>query len=133
MPPTKPTLPVSDASAAAMPTRKDPSCSLKITDWTLGRSTTMSIRVNLVSGNSCATVSTAAAWAKPMATTTCAPLRAMLRSACSRMDGLVTSNSRYWMPESALKRSAPLKAASLNDLSNLPPMSKTTAGVKSSA
>ena len=57
----------------------------------------------------------------------------MLRIACSRMAGLVTSNSRYGMPVSALKRSAPFQAASLNDLSNLLPMSKTIAGVKSSA
>ena len=68
-----------------------------------------------------------------MATTTCAPRRAMLRSACSRMDGFVTSNSRYCTPVSALNFSAPLNAASLKDLSNLPPMSKTTAGMKSSA
>src|SRR6266850_1986327 len=42
MPPTNPTLPVFDAIAAAMPTRNDPSCSLKTIDCTLGRSTTAS-------------------------------------------------------------------------------------------
>ena len=36
MPPTKPTLPVLDASAASTPTRNEPSCSLKVTDCTLG-------------------------------------------------------------------------------------------------
>ena len=57
MPPTKPTLPVLEASAAAMPTRKLPSCSLNTTDWTLGSSTTESMITNLVSGNSLATFS----------------------------------------------------------------------------
>ena len=36
MPPTKPTLPVLEASAAAMPTRKLPSCSLNTTDCDVG-------------------------------------------------------------------------------------------------
>ena len=55
----------------------------------------------------------------------------MFLSACSRWASLVTSNSRYAIPVSFLKRSAPLNAASLKDLSNLPPMSKTTAGANS--
>jgi hypothetical protein len=55
----------------------------------------------------------------------------MLRSACSRWASLVTSNSRYAIPVSFLKRSAPLYAASLKDLSNFPPMSNTTAGENS--
>ena len=36
MPPTNPTLPLLDAMAAAIPTRNDPSCSLKTIDWTFG-------------------------------------------------------------------------------------------------
>ena len=61
MPPTKPTLPVLEASAAAMPTRNEPSCSLNTTDWTLGCSTTESMITNLVSGNSSATFSSGVA------------------------------------------------------------------------
>ena len=67
MPPTKPTVPVSDAMAAIMPTRNEPSCSLNTMDWTLGRSTTMSMIAKLVSGYSAATASTAGAWLKPTA------------------------------------------------------------------
>ena len=66
-----------------------------------------------------------------MPTTIVEPRRAMLRSACSRWASAVTSNSRYAIPVSFLKRSAPLYAASLKDLSNLPPMSNTTAGANS--
>ena len=43
IPPTNPTLPVFDARAAAMPQRKEDSCSLKLIDSTLGRSTMPSI------------------------------------------------------------------------------------------
>src|SRR5436309_5229999 len=133
MPPTKPTLPVFEASAAAMPTRNDPSCSLKTIDWTFGRSTTASTRANLRFWNSLATFSMPLAWEKPIPTTIVEPRRAMLRSACSRWASLVTSNSRYAIPVSFLKRSAPAYAASLKDLSNFPPMSNTTAGTNSCA
>ena len=108
MPPTKPTLPVSDAIAAAMPTRNEPSCSLNTTDCTFGCSTTESMITNLVSGNSLAIASSGVANEKPTATTTSAPRRAMRRSAWSRWDSLVTSNSRYSIPVSSLNRSAPL-------------------------
>ncbi len=73
MPPTKPTLPVSDLSAAAMPTRKEPSCSLNTTDCTLSSLDHASMMVNLVSGNSAAIVSSGVAWEKPTATTMVAP------------------------------------------------------------
>jgi hypothetical protein len=108
MPPTNPTLPVFEAMAAAIPTRNEPSCSLNTIDWTLGRSTTASTMANLTAGNSLATFSMPLAWEKPMPTTICEPRRAMLRSACSRWASAVTSNSRYAMPVSFLKRSAPL-------------------------
>ena len=108
IPPTKPTLPVFDAIAAAIPTRKEPSCSLKTIDWTFGRSTTASMIANLRFGNSLATLSMPVAWAKPMPTVIWEPRRAMLRSACSRWASFVTSNSRYAIPVSFLKRSAPL-------------------------
>ena len=108
IPPTKPTLPVFDAMAAAMPTRNDPSCSLKTMDWTLGRFTTASMMANFRFGNSLATFSMPVAWAKPIPTVMVAPRRAMLRRACSRWASLVTSNSRYAIPDSFLKRSAPL-------------------------
>ena len=94
MPPTKPIFPVFETMAAAIPTRNDPSCSLKTTDWTLGRSTTASTMVNLTLGNSLATFSIPLAWEKPTPTTIGEPRRAMLRSACSRWASLVTSNSR---------------------------------------
>ena len=48
--PMKPMVPVFDAMAASMPTRKDPSCSLKVTDWTFGASTTASTRVKRTAG-----------------------------------------------------------------------------------
>src|SRR5882762_786909 len=133
IPPTNPTLPVFDAIAAAIPTRNEPSCSLKTIDWTLGRSTTASTMANLRCGNSLATFSMPLAWEKPIPTTTWDPRRAMLRSACSRWASLVTSNSRYAILVSFLKRSAPAYAASLKDLSNFPPMSNTTAGTNSCA
>ena len=56
MPPTKPTVPVVDFSAAMAPTRNEPVCSSKMIDCTFGASTTASITTNLVSGNSAATV-----------------------------------------------------------------------------
>ena len=86
MPPTKPTLPVFDAIAASTPTRNEPSCSLKTTDCTFGRSTTSSMMTNFTFGNSAATVFSAGAWAKPVATITVAPRCASLRSDCSRCD-----------------------------------------------
>ena len=107
MPPTNPTLPVLEAMAAAIPTRKDPSCSLNTIDCTFGASTTASMMANLRFGNSLATFSMPLAWAKPMPTVIWEPRRAMLRSACSRWASLVTSNSRYAIPVSFLKRSAP--------------------------
>ena len=57
MPPTKPTLPVLLASAAIMPTRKLPSCSLKTIDSTFGCLTTESMIAKLSFGNSLATFS----------------------------------------------------------------------------
>ncbi len=50
-PPTKPTLPVLLFSAAAAPTRKEPSCSAKVRPVTLGApSTTESMIANWVFG-----------------------------------------------------------------------------------
>ena len=93
MPPTKPTLPVLLASAAAMPTRKLPSCSLNTTDWTLGLSTTESMITNFLSGNSAEIVSSGVEKPKPTATTMSARC-AIRRSAWSRWLSLVISNSR---------------------------------------
>ena len=73
MPPTKPTLPVFETSAAAIPQRNDDSCSRKLIDWTLGRSTTASMMVNFTAGNCLATFSTAEACVKPTATMMLAP------------------------------------------------------------
>ncbi|EKD61612.1 MAG: hypothetical protein ACD_54C00169G0001 [uncultured bacterium] len=84
MPPMKPTVLVLEASAAIMPTRYEPSCSLKTTDFTLGWSTTMSMMPNLVSGNSCDTVFSTSPKAKPVMMIGLAPASARLRSACSR-------------------------------------------------
>ena len=94
MPPTKPTLPDVLAIAAAMPARKAPSCSLKTTDCTLGRFTTMSTIANFSCGNSLATFSSAEAWVKPMPMIGLAPFCAMRRKACSRWVSLAISNSR---------------------------------------
>lgn len=55
IPPMKPITPVLEVLAAIAPTRKEPSCSLKTTDWTFGKSTTASMMVNLTLGNSLAT------------------------------------------------------------------------------
>ncbi|MNL51294.1 hypothetical protein D3C87_1743830 [compost metagenome] len=77
---------------------------------------------NLVSGNSAATFSMADVQAKDTATTGLKPLLAKLRIACSPCVSLVGSKSRNSMPVSALNFSAPAAAASLNDLSNLPPV-----------
>ena len=65
MPPTKPTLPVFDVSAAITPTRNEPSSALNTIDCTLGLSTTMSMMPNLVLGNSSATLPSAVAQANP--------------------------------------------------------------------
>ena len=93
MPPTKPTLPVLLARAAAMPTRKLPSCSLNTTDLTLGLSTTESMITNFLSGNSAEIVSSGVEKAKPTAITMSARC-AIRRNAWSRWLSLVISNSR---------------------------------------
>ena len=52
----------------------------------------------------------------------------MRRIACSRCVSLVTSNSITSMPVSSVNFFTPFQTPSLKDLSNLPPISKTTAG-----
>ena len=84
IPPTKPTFPVSLFNAAKTPTRNEPSCSLKMIDCTFGRSTTMSMILNLVFGNSLATFDSAAACPKPTAIIGSEPRLASLRRNCSR-------------------------------------------------
>ena len=111
------------AMAAMAPTRKLPSCSLNTTDCTLGRPTTMSTITKLSLGNSLATFSMAEACEKPTPMMGLAPFSAIRRIACSRCDSLAISNSRYCLPVSFFQASMPTKAASLKDLSNLPPMS----------
>ena len=133
IPPTNPTAAVSLFIAAKTPTRNEPSCSLKIMDCTFGRSTTISMMLNLVFGNSFATLVNAAACPKPTAITGSEPLLASLRRNCSRWASCVTSNSRYLIPVSLRNFSSPFQIPSLNDLSNLPPMSKSTAGLKANA
>ena len=54
----------------------------------------------------------------------------MRRIACSRCVSLVTSNSITSMPVSSVNFFTPFQTPSLKDLSNLPPISKTTAGFK---
>ena len=69
MPPTKPTLPVFEAIAASMPTRNEPSCSLKTTEWTFGLSTTASMIAKLqCSGTRRRPSRAPPAWQKPTAT-----------------------------------------------------------------
>ncbi len=133
MPPMNPTVPVLDAIAAIIPTRKLPSCSVKTTDFTFGWSTTMSMIANLVSGKSGATVFSTSPKAKPVITTGFAPASARRRSACSRWASDCISISLKVPPVSSAQRVAPLKAASLNDLSNLPPRSKMIAGSAAAA
>ena len=133
IPPTNPTLPVSLFIAARAPTRKEPSCSLNTMDWTFGRSTTMSMMLNLVLGNSEATFCKAGAWANPTAMTISDPLCASFLKNCSRCASCWTSNSRYLMPVSLRNFSVPFQIPSLKDLSNFPPMSKTTAGLNAMA
>ena len=133
MPPTKPILPVFEAIAASTPTRNEPSCSLNTTDWTLGRSTTLSMTVKWMLGNSRATLSRATACAKPTAMIGSCPLWAKRRSACSNWVSLLGSNSEMAMFVSFLKRSAPCQTPSLKDLSNLPPVLNTTAGLMATA
>lgn len=94
MPPTKPTLPVLLAIAAIMPTRKLPSCSLKTTDSTFGRSITKSMIENLSFGNSLATFSMLEPCEKPTPMIGLALRSAILRMACSRCAGFEISNSR---------------------------------------
>ena len=101
----------------------EPSCSLNTIDCTLGRSTTESMMENRVLGNSGATFWTADACWKPTARIGSCPLRAKLRSACTRWESFWTSNSRKSIPVSVLNFWAPLKTPSLKDLSNLPPRS----------
>ena len=69
MPPTKPIVPVSEASAAATPTRYDPSCSLNEYWRRFGRSSQLtSMIANSTSGFSAATLSIASAWARAVPT-----------------------------------------------------------------
>ena len=123
MPPTKPTLPVFDVSAAITPTRNEPSCSLNTIDCTLGLSTTMSMMPNLVLGNSSATLPSAVAQAKPTVMIGEKPSLANLRRTCSRCASFWISRSRKSTPLSFLNLVAPLNTPSLKDLSNLPPRS----------
>ena len=131
MPPTKPMVPVSDLRAANAPTRKEPSCSLNTTFCTLASGTTISIKVNLVSGYAWAAALTALAEEKPTATMGLLPRLASFLRPCSTCASFVGSTSRTLIPVSAVKRLTPLKTASLNDLSNLPALSYTTAGLTS--
>jgi hypothetical protein len=96
---------------------------LNTIDCTLGSSTTMSMMVNFRSGNSVATFCSAVACENPTAMIGELPSRAKRRRACSIWASLVGSKSRNSTPVSALNFSAPAKAASLKDLSNLPPLS----------
>src|SRR5437763_1387398 len=83
MPPTKPILPLLEARAASTPTRNDPSCSLNRTDCTFGRSTTLSMMVKWMLGNSLATFSSSTACEKPTAMMGSWPRCARRRCACS--------------------------------------------------
>ena len=94
MPPTKPTLPVFDVSAAITPTTNEPSCSLNTTDWTLGRSTTSSMMPNFVLGYSGAIFFSAVSQAKPTVMIGEKPSLANLRRTCSRCDSFWISRSR---------------------------------------
>ena len=123
MPPTKPTLPLFETSAAAIPQRNDDSCSRKLIDCTFGRATTASMIVNFTSGNCFATFSTAEACVKPTATMMLAPRFASCAIACSRWAALVISNSRKATPVSFWNFAAPSAADWLNERSNLPPKS----------
>ena len=98
-------------------------------DCTFGASTTLSMMTNFRVGYSAATVLTALAWLKPTAMIGLCPLRAKLRKACSRCVSFCGSKSRTSMPVALVKAAAPSWTPSLNDLSNLPPMSKRIAGV----
>ncbi len=93
----------------------------------------MSMIANLVSGKSGATVFSTSPKAKPVITTGLAPASARRRSACSRWASDCISSSLNVPPVSLAQRCAPLKAASLKDLSNLPPRSKMMAGSASAA
>ena len=75
----------------------------------------------------------AVAKAKPAITIGFAPASAKRRSACSRCASDCSSISRNDPPVSSAQRVAPLNAASLNDLSNLPPRSKISAGSANAA
>ena len=88
---------------------------------------------NCLSGWSAATALMASAWAKPTASTTVAPRRTIRRMACSRWASLVTWNSSTSTPVSSTNFRTPFQMPSLKLLSNFPPLSKTTAGLKSAA
>ena len=84
MPPTKPTLAVSDFIAASAPTRNEPSCSLNSTDFTFGRSTTASMIMKLLSGYLAAIFCNGVAYKKPTTRIGLKPLRARRSRPCSR-------------------------------------------------
>ena len=94
MPPMKPTFCVLLASAAATPTRYEPSSSRKVTESTLSPLTTLSMIMNRTLGNSLETVSTALVMVKPIATTMSTFLRARLRITCSDCESLLICASR---------------------------------------
>ncbi|MNI90016.1 hypothetical protein D3C73_1474910 [compost metagenome] len=66
MPPTKPILLVLVMRPATTPTRKEPSCSANVMDFTFGASTTLSMMANLAFGFWVATVFIASPIIKPM-------------------------------------------------------------------
>src|SRR5882757_8208792 len=128
-PPTNPMWQDFVFSAAAAPTRNEPSCSANSSGVTLGTpSAVLSISANLTFGAVGATASTAGSYLKPTAMTGLKPPETSWRSrplvASSLSPTAAVSSLLSATPSCALARSSPAAAASLKDASPRPPTSK---------
>ena len=133
MPPTKPTLPVFDAIAASMPTRNEPSCSLNSTDCTLGRLTIAvddrELRLGKFLRDLLDRIGLGEADADDRV------LAALGEAAMRLLELGLVGGDEFGVVDAGLLLEAlgAVGDASLKDLSNLPPRSKTIAGLTSSA
>ena len=133
-PPMKPTVPVLDFSAAAAPTRNEPSCSAKTSPARLSPpSGALSMMPKSVSGLLAATSAMDSPNRKPTPITSSAPSAESCRSSARLEPSGFGEASVVLTPNSAAALSSPAAAESLNDWSPRPPMSNTSAAVMSSA
>ena len=113
-------------SAAAAPTRNEPSLAANNKLLTFGASTTESTMPKWMSGLAAATSVMGSVNMKPTPTMTCAPSPASSSRLALRSSSTAASSSLISTPSSLAARSPPVAAESLNVPSPRPPVSKAT-------